>query len=159
MQNIELKTPQAVPPKNFVDQVSSLVKNTLDSSEWAFSCEDIVLLTDEVASKDGLLPVLLWVAGQTLEEVWGEPQKLVFRIDSEALCGMVPELNAEIMPPSVWLHAIHYEIEQIVQLNPNGPAVIDEWFARWNQALAQKKIALLPPNVGPTPTQNQGGNA
>lgn len=155
MQNNDLKTQLVVPPKNFVDQVSTLVKNTLDSSEWAFSCEDIVLLTDEVASKDGLLPVLLWVAGQTLENIWG-PQQLVFRIDSEALCGMVPELNAEIVPPSIWLHAIHFEIEQIVQQNPNGPAVIDDWFARWNQALAQKKIALLPPNLAPAPNQNQG---
>lgn len=155
MQTDQIKNLQVIPPKNFVDQVSTLVRNTLDSQEWAFSCEDIVLLTDEVAAKDGLLPVLLWIAGQTLETAWGEPQQLVFRIDSEALCGMVPELNSKIMPPSVWLHAIHYEIEQIVQQNPNGPAIIDDWFARWNQALAQKKIALLPPNVAPAP-QNQG---
>jgi len=149
-----LQTKFAVPPSGFVDQVSTLVKNTLDSSEWALSCEEIVLLTDEVASKDGLLPVLLWIAGQTLEDIWG-PQKLVFRIDADALCGMVPELTAEILPPSIWLHAVHYEIEQAVLKHPNGPAVIDDWFARWNQALAQKKIALLPPNMAPVP-QNQG---
>lgn len=152
--NAALQTRLVVPPKNFVDQVSKMVKNALDKSGWALSCEDIVLMSDEVAAKDGLLPVILWVAGQTLEKIWG-PQQLVFRVDSEALLGMVPELNHAILPPSVWLHAIHYEMEQIVHKYPNGPAVVDEWFSRWNTALGQKKLAVLPPLLAPVAPQTQ----
>lgn len=151
-----METQNVVPPAHFIDDVSRLIKNTLDRSEWSLSCEDIVLHTDEVSAKDGLLPVILWVAGQTLEKIWG-PQQLMFRVDSEALCGMTPELEKPILPPSVWLHAIHFEIEQIVQKYPNQPAIIDDWFNRWNQALSQKKIMLLAPAAVQPSAQNQGG--
>lgn len=132
------------PNEKFVDELSKFVEGLLDLKGIVFSCEDIELTTNEVSSKDGLLPVLLYVSSQTIEQIWG-PQNLVFRVDQDALCGMVPELNKKILPPSVWLHVMSYEIENIASLNPDGPAIIDDWFKMWSDAISKKKIAVLAP--------------
>ena len=140
-----------VPNEQFVDHLSRLVGRALNSAGWVLSCEDIELTTDEVCAKDGLLPLVMWISGQTLEKVWGKPQELVFRCDANALCGVVPDLKRPLLPSSVWLHAIHFELENAIQRSPDGPALIDDWFARWNAALTEKKILLLPPKAAPSP--------
>ena len=145
------KSPVDIPHEQFVEQVSMLVARALNKSGWVLSCEDLELTTDEVAAKDGLLPLVMWIAGQTLEQVWGRPQELVFRCDANALCGVVPDLKRPVLSPSIWLHAIHHELERAVLRSPSGPALIDDWFARWNEALTNKKILLLPPKAAPAP--------
>ena len=135
-----------IPPEIFVDKVSTLIKNTLDKTGWVLSCENIELTAEEVSAKDGLLPLVMWITGQTLETIWG-PQDLVFRCDSAALCGVVPDLRRPVLSQSIWLHAIHFELDRITKQTPEGPAIIDTWFARWNDALNKKKILLLPPKI------------
>lgn len=139
-----LQTHLILPPVNFIEQTSQLVKNILDKKEWSLSCEEIVLTSDEVSSPNGLLPILMWVSGQTLEKIWG-PQDLSFRCDNDSLCSVFPDLKRPILPPSIWFYALSYELEQVALKNPHGPVIIDEWFEKWNKALQDKKIILLPP--------------
>ena len=147
------QTEMRPPSKNFVPQTSKFVKKALNTSGWKFRCEDVELETDEIANQDGLLPLVMWIAGEALEKLWGR-QELVFRCDSKALCGVVPEFNRSILPESVWLHAIHYELEKAAT-SPDVSAAINDWFARWNNALSQKTILLLPPAPSPASTNRQ----
>lgn len=144
-----------VPPVEFVDKASKVLARAMDKSQWSLRCEDVELGTEEVANKDGLLPLVMWVAGQNLAKIWG-PQELVFRCDSNALCGVVPEFSRPILPQAVWLHAMHYEVERAAT-HSDVSMIINEWFTKWNDALAKKSILLLPPKpVAPTTTRNQG---
>lgn len=140
-----------VPSTDFIDKTAQFLTRAMEKSQWQLRCEDVELEVTEVANKDGLLPLIMWVAGKSLEKVWG-PQELVFRCDSNALCGVVPELTRPVLPAAVWLHAIHYQVEEAAT-HSDVSSVVNGWFAQWNEALAQKSILLLPPKP-PTLTQS-----
>lgn len=144
-----------VPQPEFVEKTSHFLTKAINRAQWQLRCEDVELETSEVANKDGLLPLIMWVAGQNLEKVWG-PQELVFRCDPNALCGVVPELTRPVLPASVWLHAIHYEVETAAT-NADVSSVVNAWFSQWNEALSQKTILLLPPKA-PSINSKQAGS-
>ena len=55
------------------------------------------------------------------------------------------------------MHAIHFELERAFELTPAGEYImLDDWFSKWNQALSDKKIKLLPP-LPPVAPQAPGG--
>ena len=153
-----LPTPIAeLPQEQFTSQLARLVGNALNKENWSYSCEGEDLTVEEVSAPDGLLPLVLWKAGQTLEKIWG-PQELVFRCDPDALCGVVPEPKRPIVPLAVWLYAVHYELETAALATPGGSAPLDEWFKGWNDALRQKKVLLLaplPPSAKPNNSRQQ----
>ena len=134
-----------IPSKNFIPQLSSFITKAIDQNGWALKCEDLVLETGEVAGADGLLPLLMWVSSNTINKIWG-PQDIAFRLNSDALCGVTLECNAPILPASVWLHALHYELEGAAT-SPDVGIVMNKWFDDWNSALTQKTIKLFPPKV------------
>lgn len=103
------------PGPDFVPTLSRLVRSILISRQWALTCEDLELSPKEVADETGLLPIVVWNAGQTLEQVWGA-QPLLFRAHSDSLANVVldPDPKQPLLPLSVWLHAVHYEIEKAV---------------------------------------------
>lgn len=156
----------SIPPSSFVDKLSFVVKTSIENLNWTFACdgteegssekEYLALSSDEMSSTSGLLPLVMWIAGQSIKDIWGE-QDLVFRCDSESLCGVTPELKNPILPPAIWMHAIHFELERAVMLSPQGQyAMLDEWFSKWNQALADRQIKLLPPSPAPSPSASHG---
>ena len=134
-----------IPTKDFVPQLSSFVRKSMDKNGWSLQCEDLVLETSEVAGPEGLLPLLMWVTSNTMAKIWGE-QDLAFRLNSDALCGVTLECNAPLLPASVWLHAIHYQLEEAVH-SPDVGAVMNTWFDEWNNALSKKTIKLFPPKI------------
>lgn len=132
-----------IPSNDFIEKTSSLMSKAMDNAQWQLRCEDVELSTDEVTAKDGLLPLIVWIAGKNLEKLWGS-QELVFRCDPNALCGVIPEFQRPVLPASIWLHAVHCEIETAAT-SMDVSAVVNGWFERWNAALSDKSILLLPP--------------
>lgn len=148
-----MNTTYETPSPEFAEKLSSFVNRSIEKGQWVLRCEDMELTSEEVSAQDGLLPLVVWVAGKTLEKIWG-PQDLVFRCDSNATCGVVLEPQRAILPTSVWLHAVHYELERAV-LSHDVSMVMNDWFNQWNDALTKKSILLLPPRpVSPQATNS-----
>ena len=143
-----------MPSHAFVNQVSWLTRRTLDQAQCALSCEGVVLTAEEVAAPDGLLPLLVNAAAVRLETLWGQ-QSFVFRQDSSALCGVVPAPTAPILPPSVWMHAVHFELDEAIRRAPEPApgeprvAVVDTWQDLWNQKAAANQLLVSAGPMGP----------
>jgi hypothetical protein len=129
-----------------VSTISRLVRSTLTKNKWLLTCSGVEIETDEVAEPSGLLPILIWQAGQTLEEIWG-PQPLLFRPDPEswAHVALVTNSGQPILPLSVWLHAVHYEIEKVV-LRPHVEDTLGSGFRLVPSP--NGRLEVLPSNPG-----------
>ena len=131
------------PSDDFLPKISQFLAKSLDKQGWILECEDLQLATEEVSSEEGLLPLIVWIASDHIQKMWG-PQELGFRVNSNALCGVVLDLDRPIVPMAVWLHAVHYEVERAAT-SPSVSNVVNDWFTRWNEALSQKTLRLFPP--------------
>lgn len=135
-----------LPQENMVSTIGRLVRSTLTTNKWLLTCSGVEIDTDEVAEPSGLLPILIWQAGQTLEEIWG-PQPLVFKPDpaSWAHVALITDSGHPILPLSVWLHAVHYEIEKIV-LRPHAIDTLGAGFRLVPRA--DGKLEVFPSSPG-----------
>lgn len=137
-------TKNMYPSEDFLKKSSKFITTLIQKNNWVFSVEDMQLADPEISSEEGLLPLIFWVSGQNLAEAGFGHQELGFRVNSEALCGVTPELDAPIAPEEVWLHALHHELERVATA-PDISAAINDWFNRWNGALSEKSLRLFPP--------------
>ena len=138
-------------PPEFAARLSAALRAALDKSGWRFSCEGDEFTSEEITAPDGLLP--MWIhRGQSLmrKAMGGNAGDMAFRIDGKALCGVLPEPQADSASLPVWACFVHFALEEWrgrhAELAAKGaPVPMDELYQNWRTLVQSNQVQLLPP--------------
>lgn len=140
-------------------ELADAVARMIEAEGWAFSCgdtpdeEEIVLSTSEVASADGMLPLVVREAAHLMRLAMGAGPELRWASVPGSLCVFQPADQQENSASlAIWSLFCHYALETLVGATPEAalegaPASL----TRWRQAfLADIDRGELRPVATPT---------
>lgn len=150
-------------PFSITNKLSKVIQEAIDRHGWVFTMQSEVLTSEEVASPNGFLPLLLesasLVAGKSLGDKWPFVSK--YEYDQSALCQMLP--IQEMMnkyPISILALSIDFALEEKVKdtikaqppkLSKEMPSVpLDDWMNKFIERYQSKLIDVVSPSI-PTP--------
>lgn len=137
-----------------VAKLSKLVQASVAAEGWKFSCDGVELSAEEVGGQQWLLSMILWRAMDWMEEGFGERPRLGFRIDPQNLCGAGAEHVGPTAPLAMWSMFVHFTLENEVKRHDpklGDVVALDDWYARWREAMVERRVPLLPPASQPAP--------
>lgn len=109
----------------FASNMSSLVASMIDKEGWYFSCgdesmpEEAVLNTDEVASPDGMLPLVLRQSALLMRQAFGRMPPMRWVEHGGSLCLFQPDdEQADSASLAIWALFCHAALESLVSAKP-----------------------------------------
>ena len=148
--------------KTTIDKLSQVIQEAITRHGWVFTMQKEPLSSDEVASPNGFLPLLLENASMVAQEALGDRWKYTshYVYDQKALCQMIPSPDAVgVCPISALALCIDYtlekKVEETLKLVPaskkNDDLVIplDDWMEKF---IERYKLGFIQLDMPSTPT-------